>query len=185
MAAASPLCLLLPGRPVRSDFVAVSPTRFMIELPQPSSIPELGVFLQPGAVLPPSAGLVIYWALPPFESWTALGTVSAAQPSAILRTGWPSTPEVAAAPAVRLGVSLEEAGVVANLASAQDAGAFDKLGFAQLVAQDLFTFLGSFASVVPGVGERLVIPPSALQLWLTRIVGKFRQDPNFLFRARS
>ena len=131
---ASPLCLLLPGRPLRSDFVAVSPTRFMIELPQPSSIPELGVFLQPGATLAPTQGLVLYWALPPYETWTALGTVSAERPSAILRTGWPSTPEVSAAPAVRLGVSLEDASVVANLASAQAADAFDKLGFAQLVA---------------------------------------------------
>ena len=184
-APSSPLVLLLPGRPLRNDFVAVSPTRYMLEIPSPVSVPELAIALAPGATLLPHQGLVIYYSAPPFDAWTQLGVVSAARPSVILRTGWPGSADVAAAPAVRLGVSVEDAGLVANLERSDEASVFDKLGFAQLVASDLFTWLGSFAQVLPGCGERLVVPPSAMQQWLVRVTERFRRDPNWLSHVRA
>ena len=181
MAAPSPLGLLIPGRPISTAFTQVSPTRFLISIPAPGLVTELAVFLVPGqeAALPPGAGLAFYWALPPYSEWVALGSTQPAAPSGIFRTGWPSTPGVAAAPELRLGVSLESADTVANLAAATGAGT-DK-GLAQLLADDLVTCLGSYAQALPGVGERIVLPPDALQAWLRRVAEKTRADPNLLF----
>lgn len=177
-----PLGLLLPGRPVRTDFVPVGPTRFVLEVPGPGTLPEVGFFLLPGATLPAGTGLAVYWALPPYEDWAILGTVLGTAPSGIWRTGWPSTPEVAAAPAVRIGVSAESEDAIRNLEGGKATAEWDRLGFAQLVAQDLFTFLGSHAQVLPQIGERLVVPPGALDTWLKRVQARFARDPNFLFK---
>ena len=90
---------------------------------------------------------------------------------------------VAAAPELRLAVSLETGDAVANLQAATGAGT-DK-GIAQLLAEDLVTCLGSYAQVVPGVGERIVLPPAALQAWLARVAEKTRADPNLLFLRKE
>jgi len=169
-----------PGRPVRLDFAQASPTRWVLDIPAPGGCGSATCFLLPGVALPPGGGLAFFWALPPFENYTALGVLTAAAPSATWNTGWPATPEVAAAPSVRVGVSLESADVCANLAAARAAGAEARAaGFAQALAADAGRFLGSFAQVLPGVGERLVLPPTALDAWLKRVADRFRADPEF------
>ena len=179
----SPLGLLIPGRPISTDFAMTSPTQFTAAIPAPGGVPELAVFLVPGQALPQGYGLALYFSLPPFTEWSALGTTSPASPSGIFRTGWPSTPAVAAAPELRLVVSLETGAAVANLQAATGAGT-DK-GLAQLLAEDLVTCLGSYAQVMPGLGERIVLPPAALQAWLARVAEKTRADPNLLFLRKE
>jgi len=179
----SPLGLLIPGRPVSTAFSWVSPTQLMTTIPNPGTISELAVFLLPGETLPQGSGLTFFWATPPFTDWVALGTSSASAPSGIFRTGWSSTPSVASCPEVRLGVSLESADVVSNLAGATGVGT-DK-GLAQLLAADLVNCLGSYSQNIPGVGERIVLPPTVLNQWLARIAEKTRQDPNFSFLRKK
>ena len=162
---ASPLGLLIPKRPIRTDFVQVSPTRWVITIEAPSAVPELAIFLLPGQTLPHGAGLAYFWSLPPHTDWVALGSTTGAAPSGIFRTGWPSTPEVAAAPLVQLGVSLEAEHTAESLGVA---AASDK-GLATLLAADLASFLGSFSTVDPMHGERLLVPPAALDTWLRRV----------------
>jgi len=178
----SPLGLLLPGRPIRTDFTQVSPTRWVITVEAPALISDLAVFAMPGCALPPGAGLAFFWSLPPHMDWVALGaSVGAGSQSAIFRTGWPSTPAVAASPVVQVGVSIEAADTAASMGVAASS---DK-GLAQLLAADLGNFLGSFATVDPALGERLLVPPSALQAWLKRIEERTRSDPNLHFLRRG
>lgn len=179
----SPLGLLIPGRPISTSFVQTGPTQFGISIPEPGSVQELAVFLVPGQALPPGYGLAIYWSPPPFTDWAALGTTSPTSLSGIFRTGWPSTPALAALPEVRLGVSLETGDTVTNLQAATGA-ATDK-GIAQLLAEDLVTCLGSYAQTIPGLGERIVLPASALPAWLARVADKTRSDPNFQFLRKE
>ena len=179
---ASPLGLLIPGRPIRTDFVQVSPTRWLITIDAPGTVTEVGLFALPGNSLPPGTGLAFFFSLPPHTEWVALGaSVGAGSQAAIFRTGWPSTPEIAAAPLVQVGVSVEAADTAASMGSA---AASDK-GLAQLLAADLGTFLGSFATLDPVHGERLLVPPAALQAWLKRIEEKTRSDPNLHFLRRA
>jgi hypothetical protein len=181
--APSPLGLLIPGRPISTAFLKTSPTAFGITIPSPGAVTELAVFLVPGQALPPGYGLALYFSLPPYAAWSALGTTSPASPSGIFRTGWPSTPEIAAAPELRLAVSLETGEAVANLQAATGAGT-DK-GIAQLLAEDLVTCLGSYAQTLPGLGERIVLPPQALPAWLARVAERTRADPNLLFLRKE
>jgi hypothetical protein len=181
--APSPFGLLIPGRPVSTAFTQASPTQYAVTIPAPGTVTELAVFLVPGQALPQGYGLAFYFSLPPYAEWSALGTTSPASPSGIFRTGWPSTPAVAAAPELRLAVSLETGDAVANLQAATGAG-MDK-GIAQLLAEDLVTCLGSYAQVLPGLGERIVLPPQALQAWLGRVAEKTRADPNLLFLRKE
>ena len=183
MTAPPPLLgLVIPGRPFTADFAtAPDGAKLFLDVPAPRTVPELTLFLLPGAAtLPPGSGLVIYWALPPFETYSALGALTAEAPSATFRTGFAATPEISAAPLVRIGVSLESADVCANLTATQALAREQRAaGFARLLAADVGTFLGSFAMRTPE-GERLVIPPTALDVWLRRVEERFRSDPEFL-----
>lgn len=173
---------IIPGRPLVTDFIAAG-DRLLLDVPSPGLVRELVLFLLPGAVLPPGSGLVVHWALPPFDAFSALGSLSAAAPSAVFQTGFASTPEIAAAPVVRLGVSLASADVCANLMATQALAREQRAaGFARLLAADASTFLGSFSTRTPE-GERLLVPPTALDVWLRRVEERFRSDPEFLRRS--
>ena len=115
----------------------------------------------PGFVL---YAVTVYYSFPPYSGWDVLGVLTADAPSAIFRTNWPSTPEFAASPVVQarssnslgemcsivftfsllypltpqIGLSIESADVVSNLKQVLVAKEQDKLGFAYLVAGDLF-----------------------------------------------
>jgi hypothetical protein len=151
-------------------------------LTEPKSITELSVFLLPGARLPEGKGLSIYFSVPGSVSWTALGALWPAQQSAVFRPSFASTPEIASAPAVHLGIALESAAEVINLVQATSSKEFDKLGFAHYVARDIFTYLQSFSRVEAG-GERIVLPSDALDRWLKRFEERYRRDPNFMLHS--
>jgi hypothetical protein len=180
--AAPILGLVCPGRPLRTDFTISDASKLVLDVPAPRDVSSVCVFILPGASLPPGTGVAVFWALPPYSSFTALGALTPETPSAVWSTGWASTPEIQAAPSIRIGVSLETLDVCLNL-NATQAGAREArvAGFAQLVANDVGNFLGSFAQVTPQ-GERLVIPPTALGVWLRRVEERFRADPEFLRR---
>lgn len=179
---ASPILgLVVPGRPLRTDFVAADASKLVLDVPAPASCASLTLFLL--APLPPLSGLAVYYALPPFTDFVALGALTPDAPSALFLTGWASTPEIAAAPSIRLGAALESADVCANINATTAAARESRAaGFAQLVAADVGTFLGSFSQKTPD-GERLVIPPSALDAWLRRVGERYRRDPEFLRRS--
>lgn len=168
--------LLVAGRPVQTAFAALSPTRLVASVPNPADVRELSLFLLPGFALPPGSALVIYASTNPTAgAWTVLGGLTADRPSATFVTRWAANRDVAAAPAVAVGVSVEPAAAAADaMAAAAEAAAGERLGVAQLVARDVSNFLGSFATVVPSLGERIVVPASALTAWLAKFEEKLR-----------
>lgn len=74
----------------------------MLELASPGTAAELTAFLLPGISLPADRGVVIYWAVPPFVTFSTLGVLHAGKPSAVFRTGWPTNPEVASQAVVQV-----------------------------------------------------------------------------------
>lgn len=110
-----PICGLVPaGRPVVTAWRQLSDTRFVTELPAPGAVAEVAAFLLPTPVLPGDRGLNFYFSLNGVE-WTPLGVLTATRPSAIWRTGWPLNKEVAEAPVVQVGVSVEGVDAVVGL----------------------------------------------------------------------
>lgn len=172
--------LLVPPRSVQSTWRAISPSRLMTIVEAPGSVNELVLFMLPGARLPEGKGLLVHYSIVGHQNWSTLGGLLPPRcSSVVLRPGWSSTPEIAAAPAIQLGLSLEDAATVLNFVQASSAKEWDKAGFAQLVARDVFMFLSSFSKVTPG-GEMVVIPPDALDRWVKKFQERFRRDPNFL-----
>lgn len=179
--------LVIEGRPATADFRVADPSgeRFLIEVPYPASASEICLFLLPGVALPPGKGVVIYFATPPFTDWAVLGTLHPGKMSTVIRTGWAASEAVAPAPVVQLGLGLLPLEQVKDVVTSLASETWDKVGFAGLVAGDLFNYLSSFAQVIPTVGERFVIPPTAIDKWKARFEEKFRLDPNFLLKKKG
>jgi hypothetical protein len=122
-------------------------------VPAPGQAGEISLFMLPAALtaLPADRGVLIYCGIGGSGGgFTTLGALTKERPSTVIRTGWPTNPELAPLPAVQLGLSVEPLATVANAAGAVASSAeWDKLGFAQLVARDLFNFMQSFSQVSP------------------------------------
>lgn len=171
--------IVAPGRPVSVEFGASSPDKLLIEVPNPGQITELSIFALPGVTLPSDQGAIIYYSVAPFANWVALGTITANAPSTFIQTGWTTNQEVLNAPVLQIGISMEPISEVLNIKQVKTVEEWDKLSFTQLVARDMFKYLGSFAQSTPA-GERLILPLNALDRWLKRFEEKFRRNPNFL-----
>ncbi len=99
-------------------------------------------------------------------------------------TGWPTLSGMEGVEVVRIGVASEEIDAVRSLDESVVQGFTDRLGFARLIAENLFNFISSFA-VQSDDGERLLLPGDVLDRWFTRFEEKWRADPDFLFRGRG
>ncbi len=99
--------IVVPGRPVITEFQLVDSTKAMTMLEQPATVPELTFFLLPTTVIPPGYGAILYYSIPPFQNWVLIGSIDPAKPSGIFRTNWATNEEVRNCPVVQLGVSLE------------------------------------------------------------------------------
>lgn len=177
--------MLIAGRPVTTEFFAVDQRKLVAMVAQPGSVSEISFFLMPQFSLPPDKGLVIYFTTDG-SSWSTLGALHSSKPSATFVTRWGSIPEVSQCASMQVGCAIESADVVQSVVALESQASWDKLNFAQLVARDLFTFLGSFSQNVPGLGERLVIPADGLSRWLSKFEERFRRDgANFLAKHAS
>ena len=174
--------LIVTGRPIQLDFAQVAPDKFVVDVIAPATAPEIAIFMQPAAMnaLPPDKGIVVYLVSP--SGYTPLCVLTRSSPSSIVHTGWPTVQEMCALERVQLGLSIEDAAVVASTAvTLSTTERTDKFGFAQLVARDLFQFVLSFSQATP-TGDRLQLPPDAVERWARRFEDKFKRDPNFLLK---
>ena len=189
------LGFVVPGGPVRTDFVVTDTTKFTLtlnapgDLPLPiSSVSDVVCFLLPNTPIPPTHGLLIYWQVvaPDFATgFELLGALTPSRPSCIFRTNWAQHEQVAAlqAPAcqVVLGVSMERLEEIQNLPSES----FDsRLFVAQKIATDLFHYMQSFDTGTGGSGQ-LVVPTNVFDRWMKRFEGRFRRDPNFFMKNQD
>jgi hypothetical protein len=108
MAAVQPLFgIVIPGRPLITEFQAVDSTKAVTVIDNPSFVTEITFFLLPTTPIPPGYGAILYYSIPPFQNWELLGSLDITKPSGTFRTGWTSNDEVRNSPVVQLGVSLE------------------------------------------------------------------------------
>jgi hypothetical protein len=196
------LGFVVPGGPVRTDFVATDPTKLTLtlnapgDLPMPlSSVSDVVCFLLPNAPLPPTHGLLIYWqvVLPGNNAqatgFELLGSLTQSVPSAIFRTNWSQHEQVAQlqndqAAQVVLGVSMEPIQEVANLMDQHHYTYDSRLFVAQKIATDLFHYMQSFDAGGGSLGK-MVVPTNIFDRWMQRFEARFRRDPNFFMKHQD
>jgi hypothetical protein len=191
------LGLVVPGRPVRTDFVPAdaSGTKYALTLRAPGDLPhplttvsEVVCFLLPNAPLPPQQGILLYWQLssPGREAtgFELLGSITHERPSAIFRTRWSHNQILLEqhqnSPKVTLGISIEP---LENIQNVDSGSANEKRLFvAQQIATDLFQFMQSFDTGAVG-GMMMTVPTNIFDRWMQRFEARFRRDPNFFMKT--
>lgn len=99
--------LIIPGRPLITNFQVLDCTKAVSVVEQPCTVSEITFFLLQSNVIPPGYGAILYYSVPPFVNWILIGSVSNEKPSGIFRTGWATNEEVKYQPCVQIGVALE------------------------------------------------------------------------------
>lgn len=172
--------VVVPGRPLVTEWAALSESKCVTALIEPASVNEITFFLLPSTPIPPGYGAVLYYTTPPGTDWSILGAVTPMKPSGIFRTGWTTMEEMQFCPAVQLGVSLEPFETIDNL-QISGSGVDDRFAFAHKIARDLFLYMTSF-STPTNVGEMLMVPTGILDRWIERFNRKYSIDPNFMMK---
>jgi Protein of unknown function (DUF775) len=203
--------LIVPGKPLRTDFVAIDATKyalsFVLDVPL-STVRELVLFKMPSFAFPPGYGVLCYWQITAQTAsgfggetrstgFEMFGALADAQPSAIFQTGWSEHEQLAelmaaatsAGPGtvlqVSIGVSLESLANIQNLGDAADRVQQGKLYVAQKVAEDLFQFMLSFDTGTADNQAMMVVPKNIFDRWFQRFKSRFQRDPNFFLRHQA
>mmetsp|Transcript_6860 Transcript_6860/g.14891 ORF Transcript_6860/g.14891 Transcript_6860/m.14891 type:complete len:203 (+) Transcript_6860:29-637(+) len=183
--------VVVPGRPLITEFQALDSTKAATLLENPGGVTEITFFLLPTTPVPPGFGAILYYSVPPFQNWTILGSVYPAKPSGIFRTKWSTDEEVRGCSVVQLGVSLEPLETINNLELAS-AGVDDRFAFAHKIALDLWHYMASFSSSGSSGGSgsgngggsgSMVVPANVFDRWMERFERRYRQDPNFMMKG--
>lgn len=211
---AAPVLLgfVVPGGPVRTDFVPVdaSGMKFTLALQAPgdlsmplSSVHEVVCFLLPSAPLPPDHGVLIYWQVscpsqpaaaavggrPETPGFELLGAVTHERPSGVFRTAWGNDERLLqlqqhnAPLTVTLGVSMEPMSNVQNLQHAVLGD--NRLFVAQKIAGDLFQYMRSFDTGTSGNTSMMTVPTNVFDRWMQRFEARFQRDPNFFMKEET
>lgn len=189
-AAAQPVAaLLVPGRPLRTDFTVVTPKNMVIDVPVPAQVREVGVSLLQPAAVPPQHALALYYALPPYAEWEYVGALDASCPSGVFRAPWAGRirPDV---PAVRLGLSLETHDFVAQQVPADAREAQRATDAAVGIAKSLFDHMQSFArndgryrELLGDLGKSvLILPADTIDKWFEKFSTRHRLEPYFFLK---
>jgi hypothetical protein len=201
--------LIIPGMPVKTNFVAIDATRLKFSLQlAPSDLPgsllsitEIVVFLLPSTQLPMDHGVLCFWQIsaiqttsptvsPPVLSATGfelLGALTPARPSGVFPTKWSENDQVIELLSagnsllVTIGVSVEPLASVQNLVGSVSDPHASRLFVAERIAADLFRFMQSFDTGAAG-SSLMVVPNNIFERWFKRFENKFRRDPSFFLR---
>ena len=95
--------IIIPGRPLITEFQPVDATKAITVVEHPSIINEIAFFLLPTY----GYGAILYYSLPPFQNWILIGSIDLQKPSGIFRTNWSTNEDIKNTVVVQLGVSLE------------------------------------------------------------------------------
>jgi hypothetical protein len=185
MAAIQPLFgIVIPGRPLTTEFQLVDATKAITIVENPGSVTEITFFLLPTTPIPPGYGAILYYSTPPFQNWELLGSVDPTKPSGIFRTGWSTNEEVKRMPFIQLGVSLEPLDTIKNL-NIVSSGVEDRFAFAHKIALDLFQYMTSFSTGDASSRSMMTVPMNIFDCWMERFERKYRIDPNFMMKNNS
>lgn len=173
--------VIAPGRPVITEFRAITETKCVVEFFDPTAVAELTFFMHSYAPIPPGFGAVLYYAVPPFENWVIIGATSPLKPSGIFRTNWATKEDMIGCPMVQLGVSIESLDTIQNL-ELMSSGVDDRRQFAHKIATDLFQYMASFSH--PSQAGVMMVPTNLLDRWIERFDRKYSLDPNFMMKSQ-
>jgi len=208
----SALGMIVPGGPVRYDFMPVdaSGTKWALQLHSPVDLPNpllvhelvfffLGAAAGGAAPLPPHLGVMVYWQLQSGREQSGfklLGSITMDQPSQIFRTGWSEHDQFLSIPphqpvTVTIGLSIEPIESIRNILSSNNSNGTTFLAnsnarrplVAQKIAQDLYNFMQSFDT---GAGasktNTMTVPTNIFERWWKRFESKSQRDPGFFLK---
>mmetsp|Transcript_40291 Transcript_40291/g.78793 ORF Transcript_40291/g.78793 Transcript_40291/m.78793 type:complete len:204 (-) Transcript_40291:174-785(-) len=188
--------ILIPGRPLRTDFSPISTTQFTLRLtpadspfstygapPSLVSVTELVVTLLEPAIasLGPDDAVVLYWQAQGCDTYENLGSLSPTSPSGIFRTGWDSDKALGCS-SITICASVEKAETAKNL-GLDVKHVEDRLEIAKKIALNLFNFMQSFNTHSGGSGQFMTVPTNVLDRWMRRFEAKYKIDPNFFMKS--
>lgn len=176
--------VVIPGRPLITEFQQIDATKAVTVVDFPSTITEITFFLLPTTAIPPGYGAILYYAMPPFQQWAVLGSVDPSKPSGTFRTGFATNEEIKNCQCVQLGVSLEPLDTIRNLEITYS-GVEDRFAFAHKIALDLFQYMTSFSTGDSSTTGMIVVPMNVFDKWMERFERKYRIDPNFMMKNNS
>lgn len=191
--------LIVPGGPVRTDFVPVdaSGTKFSLvlnspgDLPTPLSlVPELVGFVVPNAPIPTNHGILLYWQLSTANGQSGfeiLGSLTPEKQSEVFRTGWAEHDQFLGLQpgqqcTISIGVSIEPLESVINLSSGVSSVDARRPFVAQKIGQDLYNFMQSFDTNA-GANQQMIVPTNIFERWWKRFEAKSKRDPNFFLKS--
>lgn len=183
--------IIVPGRPVITDFQVVSETKCVTFIQYPSIVSELTFFLVPNAAIPYGYGAILYYStgVASMENWSTgnewviLGSISPEKPSGTFRTGWTMQDILTNSPMIQLGISIEPMETIANL-SLSYSGVEDRLVYARKIAEDLWNYMTSLAVPNDATNSQglMIVPLTIFDRWMERFDRKYRLDPNFMLK---
>ncbi|GAB5358617.1 hypothetical protein AAMO2058_000473900 [Amorphochlora amoebiformis] len=175
------LACVFPGRPITAEFRQVSEKRFVLNVPNPASIREFAISITK-PVLPKDHGFTIYFSLPPFKDWQYIGAITMHMPSQIFSAPWRGILKEDVK-GLQIGVSIETQKFIENLHPQSQYEEKKKLvSSVQGIANDLYKFLQSFSKSTQ-MGEMLVMPAKAMDIWLKKFEAKHKKDPFFWLKT--
>ncbi len=181
--------LIIPGRMVMNQFQQISADRFALSAEYPLGIEEITFFFLPSAaqLIPLNYGAVLYYSLPPFNSWEIIGSITPDRPSGNFRTKFTSRPEIFNNNnnnnnSIQFGISLTPLVEIENLGLKNND---ERYYSAHKIAKDLHNFMCSFSSNSGSDGNdtQLVVPTNIFDRWIQRFEDKYKRDPNFMLKS--
>lgn len=177
--------VIVPGRPILTNFRRKDMSKFETEIARPGSVSEICFVLLRPDLLSPSQGLNIYCTVRSTDEWRLIGVITRDCPSKIIRTGWTSI-FMKNMPIVRIGVSVEPLREVKNAHRVISMEQERKNNYPVKIAENLYSYLSSFIRKDPTSGvDHFVVPVNALRSWVAKIKRKLSLDPSFLFQREN
>ena len=173
--------IVIAGRPLLTEFEAISESKYISFVQDPCSVAEITFFLIPSAPIPQGYGAILYYSLPPFTNWEIIGAIDTIKPSGTFRTGWSTNEEFYGSTVVQLGIALETLDNIKNLEIANN-GVENRLAFAHKIALDLFQYMTSFSTPNQSSNQMMIVPTNIFDKWMERFDRKYKLDPNFMLK---
>jgi hypothetical protein len=184
-----PFAVLIPGRPMITDLVALDEARMVCTVPEPDGITQLAV--SANVPVPDGTGISVYYAGPDGAEWNYLGHITPAAPTAFFRAPWNGTGVLpTGSPCVHIMLSLESARDIADKVTADQVEEARSLDSVRGIAQDLYTYMTSYAQPADRAAaamstDVMIIPTNFIDRWIGKFSEKHRKQPFFWMNARK
>jgi hypothetical protein len=181
--------VVIPGRPLVTEFEATSESNMVTTLADPYTIRELTVSLLAPDAVPDGHGVGVYSEIPGLDQeFVYLGCLTLDNPTVKFLAPWHREMDAQTAPSsVVLGMSLEPLSELAHKISndsKQNDLAFDS---AAGIARDLHSFMASFARATgefKEYGDVMILPVDCVDKWYKKFTAKHARQPYFWLKTQ-